>query len=176
MLSKKLIDLLNDQLNREFYSSNLYLQMSAWAEQEGLEGTAAFLRKHSEEEMMHMQKMFDFINESDALAVLGALEAPPTEFEDIHEVFESIYEHEQHITKCINAIVHEAFTAQDFSTFNFLQWYVAEQREEEHLAKSMLDKIRLIGTAGEALFFLDREIGDLATNKPVMQSMTEGEQ
>jgi ferritin len=165
--------MLNEQLNREFYSSNLYLQMSAWAEHEGLEGTASFLRAHADEEMMHTHKMFDFLNESDALPVLGTVEAPPTDFSDVKEVFEQIHEHEQHITKKINAIVHQAFTEQDFSTFNFLQWYVAEQREEEHLVKSILDKIRLIGTAGEALFFLDREIGDLATNKPVLQSLAD---
>ena len=173
MLSQSLIKLLNEQVNREFYSSNLYLQMSAWAEHEGLGGTASFLRLHADEEMMHMRKLFDFLNESDAMAEIGALEAAPTNYEDINDVFQQIYEHEIYISQCINAIVHAAFTEQDYSTFNFLQWYVAEQREEEHLIKNILDKIRLIGTTGEALFFLDREIGDLATNKPVMQSLAE---
>lgn len=173
MLSDNLVELLNAQLNREFYSSNLYLQMSAWAEQAGLDGAAKFLRAHADEEMMHMHKMFDFINESDALAVLGAIESPPTSFENINDVFEQIYEHEQHITQCINEIVAAAFAEQDFSTFNFLQWYVAEQREEEHLVKTILDKIQLIGTAKEALFFLDREIGQLATNKPELQSLAQ---
>lgn len=171
MLSKNLQDLLNAQINREFYSSNLYLQMSAWADQEGLEGTASFLQTQADEEMMHMRKMFDFLNESDALPALGAIEAPPTQFDGIADLFQQIYDHECHITKCINEIVHAAFTEQDYSTFNFLQWYVAEQREEEHLAKSILDKIKLIGTTGEALFFLDREVGDLGANKPVLQSV-----
>lgn len=171
MLSEDVTQLLNEQVNREFYSSNLYLQMSAWAEQVGLEGTAQFLRVHADEEMMHMRKMFDFLNESDALAVIGQLEAPPTEFDGIADLFEQIYDHEKHITQCINAIVHAAFLEQDYSTFNFLQWYVAEQREEEHLVKNIIDKVSMIGTTGEALFFLDREIGDLATNKPVMGSL-----
>ncbi len=173
MLSEKLVGLLNDQVNREFYSSNLYLQMSAWAEHKGLEGTAEFLRVHADEEMMHMRKMFDFLNESDALAEIGELKAPPTKYDGIRDLFEQIYEHEKHITQCINNIVHAAFLEQDYSTFNFLQWYVAEQREEEHLVKNILDKVALIGTTGEALFFLDREIGDLATNKPVMGSLAE---
>ena len=171
MLSEKLVELLNQQVNREFYSSNLYLQMSSWAEHAGLEGTAEFLRVHADEEMMHMRKMFDFLNESDALAEIGQLQAPPTEYDGISDLFEQIYEHERHITKCINGIVHAAFSEQDYSTFNFLQWYVAEQREEEHLVKSILDKVSLIGTTGEALFFLDREIGDLATNKPIRGSI-----
>jgi ferritin len=173
MLSENLIELLNDQVNREFYSSNLYLQMSAWAEHQGLEGTASFLRAHADEEMMHMRKMFDFMNESDAMATIGQLDAPPTDYDDIRDVFEQIYEHEKHITQCINVIVHAAFGEQDYSTFNFMQWYVAEQREEEHLVKSILDKVSLIGTKGEALFFLDREIGDLVANKPVMGSLAE---
>lgn len=121
-----------------------------------------------------MRKMFDFLNESDALPVVGTLTAPPTEFDGVSDVFQQIYQHETEITRHINGIVHAAFTEQDYSTFNFLQWYVAEQREEEHLIKSILDKIKLIGTKGDALFFLDREIGDLATNKPVMAS-TAGE-
>ena len=175
MLSQTLIDLLNEQVTREFYSSNLYLQMSAWAEHVGLEGTSAFLRVHADEEMMHMRKMFDFLNESDARAKLGTVAAPPTDFDGISDVFQQIYAHETHITKCINSIVHAAFTEQDYSTFNFLQWFVAEQREEEHLVKGILDKIKLIGTKGDALFFLDREIGGLATNKPVLQSIA-GEQ
>lgn len=175
MLSDKLINLLNEQVNREFYSSNLYLQMSAWAEHQGLEGTAAFLRVHADEEMMHMRKMFDFLNECDAFAKIGQLAEPPTDFDGISDLFQQIYDHEKHITKCINEIVHAAFTEHDYSTFNFLQWYVAEQREEEHLVKSILDKIRLIGTTGEALFFLDREVGDLATNKPELASLNEQE-
>ncbi len=171
MLSKTLIDLLNAQVNREFYSSNLYLQMSAWAEHAGLAGTATLLGAHADEEMMHMRKMFNFISECDAVPLLGTIEAPPTSFDGVSDVFQQIYTHETYITKCINAIVHAAFSEQDYSTFNFLQWYVAEQREEEHLVKSILDKIKLIGTTGEALFFLDRELGEIATNKPVLQSV-----
>ena len=175
MLSENLTKLLNEQVNREFYSSNLYLQMSAWAEHEGLAGTAEFLRIQADEEMMHMRKLFDFLIESDVLATMGEIAAPPTNFEGIRDVFQQVYAHEQYITKSINTIVAAAFGEQDFSTFNFLQWYVAEQREEEHLVKSILDKIRLIGTRDEGLFFIDREIGDLASNKPVMQSIA-GEQ
>ena len=158
MLSKKIIKCLNDQINLEFYSSNLYLQMSSWSSNQGLEGSASFLRDHAVDEMNHMQRLFTYVNECGAMAELGQIAAPPTQFASVQEVFEKTYAHELIVTKKINELVHLAFTEQDYSTFNFLQWYVAEQHEEEMLSKSILDKIRIIGMDGQGLYHFDHEL------------------
>lgn len=163
MLSNKLAKALNEQTNLEFYSSNLYLQMSSWCLRRGLESCGNFFREHADEERMHMQKLFDYINETGAYAVLGRVEKPQEEFKTIQEIFEITYAHEQTITKEINKLVAMAFKEGDFSTFNFLQWYVAEQHEEEQLFKSALDKIALIGLKGDGLFFIDQAIDKLRT-------------
>jgi len=161
MLKKAMIDRLNEQINLEFYSSNLYLQMSAWAEDKGFEGCAEFLQKHADEEMQHMKRLFTYVNETGAMAKLGAIDAPPTEFSSIKDLFEKVFEHERLITQKINELAHTAFTELDYSTFSFLQWYVAEQHEEEKLFKGILDKIEIIGEDGKGLFFIDKEIGKL---------------
>ncbi|MGL5728105.1 MAG: ferritin-like domain-containing protein, partial [Plesiomonas sp.] len=88
--------------------------------------------------------------------------APDTEYRSLSDVFDKTYEHEQLITRQINELVHVAFSTQDYSTFSFLQWYVAEQHEEEKLFKSILDKIELVGEDGKALFFIDKDLKALA--------------
>jgi ferritin len=161
MLEKDLVERLNQQINLEFYSSNLYLQMSSWCESKGLEGCAAFMKAHAAEEMGHMQKLFDYVNEAGGMAILGAIEAPRTEFESILEVFRLTLDHEILVTRKINELVEVSMEKKDYSTFNFLQWYVAEQHEEESLFRSILDKVELIGTDKRGLFLLDREIGKI---------------
>lgn len=158
MLSKVLTKALNEQINLEFYSSNLYLQMSSWCIQHGLDGCGNFFRQHADEERMHMQKLFDYVNETGSYAVIGSIKNVPTNFDSVIDIFEETYTHEQYITKQINSLVSIAFKEADFSTFNFLQWYVAEQHEEEQLFKAILDKVELIGTKGNGLFFIDKEI------------------
>lgn len=162
MLKPAMIEKLNEQINLEFYSSNLYLQMSAWCEEKGFEGAAEFMRKHALEEMDHMTRLFTYVSETGALPILGAIDAPPHEFSSLADVFEKTYQHECHITERINALAHNAFSNQDYSTFNFLQWYVAEQHEEETLFKSVLDKINLVGHDGHALFFVDKDLAKMA--------------
>ncbi|MBY4676295.1 non-heme ferritin [Marinobacterium arenosum] len=161
MLTQAMVDKLNEQINLEFYSSNLYLQMSAWAEYKGFEGCAEFLKQHADEEMQHMKRLFTYVNETGAIARIGSIEAPPEEFTSIKDLFEKVYEHESLVTRSINELAHTAFSNQDYSTFNFLQWYVAEQHEEEKLFKGILDKIEIIGEDGKGLFFIDKEIGKL---------------
>lgn len=165
MLSSNLEEALNKQINLEFYSSNLYLQMSSWCIQHGLDGCGAFFREHADEERIHMQKLFDYVNETGAYARLGAISEVQEEYESIVEIFETTYEHEKQITQEINGLVSIAFKEGNFSTFNFLQWYVAEQHEEEQLFKSILDKVALIGTEGNGLFFIDKEIEKMHSDK-----------
>jgi len=161
MLSKKLLSKLNKQVNLEFYSSNLYLQLSAWADSKGLTGSAKFLRDHANEEMEHMHKIFDYIQDTGALVELGSIDKPDIKVKTLKDAFEKIYKHEKFITKEINSIVEQTLEEKDYSTFHFLQWYVGEQHEEEKLFKSILDKIEIIGLEGRGLFMVDREIGNL---------------
>ena len=161
MLSANVIKLLNDQMNLEFYSSNLYLQMSAWCEQNGFEGAAKFLSEHAAEEMQHMRKLFTYLNETGALAVITAIEAPAHEYKSLKEIIELTYEHEKLITSKINELVEVTFANKDYSTFNFLQWYVAEQHEEEKLFNSIIDKFNLVGEDGRSLYFIDRDLATL---------------
>jgi len=163
MLKQDMLDKLNEQINLEFYSSNLYLQMAAWSEHKGLGGCSLFLAEHAQEEMMHMQRLFTYVNETGALAKLGQIDAPPTDYDSLGDMFEQIYKHECFITGKINELAHASFQGKDYSTFNFLQWYVSEQHEEEALFKGILDKIEMIGTDGKGLFFIDQEIGKLAS-------------
>ena len=162
MLSQKMLDKLNEQINLEFYSSNLYLQMASWCEGQGLNGCNFFLRSQSKDEMQHMQKLFNYVNETGSMAILGRIDAPPHEYDSIKDVFQQTYGHECEVTKKINELADTAFTEKDWSTFNFLQWYVSEQHEEEKVFKSTLDKIDMIGTENSGLYFIDREIARLA--------------
>lgn len=166
MLSQTIIDSLNHQINLEIYSSHLYLQMSSWCAHKSLDGCATFLGKHADEEMMHMRRLFSYLQETGAFAIIGGMQAPPTDFESLPQMFENIYKHEQLVTSKINNLVHLANTEPDYATLQFLQWYIAEQHQEEFLFKSILDKIKLIGTEGQGIFFIDREVGAMATNPP----------
>ncbi|MCL1039560.1 non-heme ferritin [Shewanella corallii] len=165
MLAAAMIEKLNEQINMEFFSSNLYLQMSAWCEDKGFEGAAKFMRAHAAEEMEHMHRLFTYVSETGGMPLLGAIEAPQAEFPSLLALFEHTLEHEQMITAAINQLAHTAFTSQDYSTFNFLQWYVAEQHEEEKLFKSIVDKIRLVGEDGKALFFIDKDLEVMASKE-----------
>lgn len=162
MLSQNLLKKLNAQVTLEHFSSNLYLQMSAWCNHKGLNGSAKFLNEHAKEEMQHMHKLFAYIEDTGALPIVDTIEKPRADFASLTDVFEQTYEHEKKITMAINELVDEALKEKDYSTFNFLQWYVAEQHEEEKLFKSILDKINIIGLDGRGLFMIDREIGSIS--------------
>ena len=147
MLKTEMIDKLNEQMNLELYSSLLYQQMSAWCSYHSFEGAAAFLRRHAQEEMTHMQRLFDYLTDTGSLPRINAIASPFAEYASLDELFRQTYEHEQLITQKINELAHAAMTSQDYPTFNFLQWYVAEQHEEEKLFKSVIDKLTSPGKA-----------------------------
>lgn len=163
MLSQNIVKYLNDQLNLEFYSSNIYLQMSAWADNNGFAGAAKFLKAHATEEMEHMRRLFTYLNETGSLAEIYAIEAPKAEYASLKALFEIVLEHEKLVTSKINEIVEVAFAAKDYSTFNFLQWYVAEQHEEEFLFNSILNKFKLLGEDGKSLYYIDKDLEKLAS-------------
>lgn len=162
MLSKELTEQLNHQLSLEFYSANLYLQMSSWCLSHGLDGCGTFLRQQADEERLHMEKFFDYINNAGGYAIIGAIEQPVFKFDTVTEVFEHIYAHECKITKEINSLLKAAFEAGDFSTFGFLQYFALEQNEEERLFQSILDKISLIKVEKQGLYIFDKEIASMS--------------
>lgn len=161
MLSQAMYDRLNQQIALEDYSSKLYLAMSSWCAARGHDGAASFMKGHSAEESSHMLKLFDYVNETGGQATISACAAPKADFQDLKDVFTLTLEHEKSITRSINELVDAALSEKDYSSFNFLQWYVSEQHEEEKLFKHIVDMISIIGLDGRGLFMVDREIGKL---------------
>ncbi|ABR74962.1 ferritin [Actinobacillus succinogenes] len=164
MLSANVVKLLNAQMNLEFYSSNLYLQMSAWCEQKGYTGTSTFLREHAAEEMQHMRKLFTYLNETGAEVRIEAIEAPAADYRSLRQVIELTFEHEKLITRKINELVTATFEEKDYSAFNHLQWFVGEQHEEEKLFGGILDKFNILGEEGKSLFLIDKDLGNLSAD------------
>lgn len=152
------VESLNKQVEVEAYSSQLYLSMASWCEVQGYNGSAAFLYMHSEEEREHMLKLVKFINDRGGHATVPALKAPPAEFKSLMHVFEEVLEHELYVTGTINELVHITLDKKDFTTHNFLQWYVSEQVEEEGLARTILDKLKLTGGEAGGMYLFDRDI------------------
>ena len=158
MLSKKMEAALNAQIEMEAFASFLYLAMASWSDEQGMEGSTQFFYRQSTEENDHMMRIFRYVLEMDGRAIVPAIKQPPATFESIQQVFQQVYAHEQKVTKSINDLVDLSNKENDHSTHNFLQWYVAEQREEEALMRSILDKVNLIGKGPQSLYFIDKEI------------------
>ncbi|WP_104748144.1 ferritin [Helicobacter cetorum] len=165
MLSKDTIKLLNDQVNKEMNASNLYMSMSSWCYTHSLEGAGLFLFDHAAEEYEHAKKLIVFLNENNVPVQLNSINAPEHKFESLIQIFQKAYAHEQHISESINNIVDHALKGKDYATFNFLQWYVAEQHDEEVLFKDILDKIELIGNESQGLYLADQHIKGIAKSK-----------
>jgi ferritin len=163
MLSKKIQELLNRQVELEASSSQYYLAMASWAEVNGYNGVSKFLYKHADEERMHMLKLIHFINERGGHGVVPALKAPNSKFKGIQEIFETILKHEIHVSTEINKLVGSCLAEKDYTTHNFLQWYVSEQIEEEALARTILDKLNLIGNDKGGMYLFDRDLESSST-------------
>jgi ferritin len=135
--------------------------MASWAETEGLGGTAEFLYGHSDEERIHMLKLVKFVNERGGKAVIPALPQPEVNFTSLRDIFQSLLDHEIQVTQEINKVVDVCLTEKDYTTHNFMQWYVSEQIEEEALARSIMDKLNLIGEDKGGLYIFDRDLQGL---------------
>lgn len=149
---------LNQQIALEGHASFLYLSMATWCGNEGLEGCAKFMHRQSAEEREHMLKIFEYMGEVDAIALTPSIAQVPHQFDSPQKMFETVYKHEQKVTKSINDLLKIAKAENDYSTDHFLQWYIAEQREEENLMRSILDKIKLIGKSPMTLYYIDKEV------------------
>jgi ferritin len=164
---------INDQIIKEASSSQFYLAMASWAENHGLNGTAKFMYTHSDEERFHMLKLVKFVNERGGKAIIPAIEQPPVEFDNLEKVFELLLEHEIAVTESINNLVDICLQEKDYSTHNFVQWYVSEQLEEEALARTILDKLKLIGGDKGGMYMFDRDLEN-STIQPAMDSQAPG--
>jgi ferritin len=149
---------LNDQISKEASSSQYYLAMASWAENNGLNGTAKFMYTHSDEERFHMLKLVKFVNERGGKALIPAIGQPPIEFDNLKSVFELLLKHEISVTDSINNLVDICLQEKDYTTHNFVQWYVSEQLEEEALARTILDKLKLIGEDNGGMYMFDRDL------------------
>lgn len=159
MLNTKIEKALNEQVNAELYSAYLYLSMSAYLERTNLPGFANWCYVQYLEETTHALKIYKFINERGGSVKLTAIQAPQVEWKSPTDVFDNIYKHEQHVTALINNIVDIAITEKDHATNNMLQWFVAEQVEEEASAEIILRQLERIGDSKNGIFMLDRELG-----------------
>jgi ferritin len=166
MISEKMQEALNGQLNAELYSSYLYLSMAAYFQNINLGGFASWMRVQAQEELIHVMKFYDFINERGGRVVLKPVEGPPTEWESPLAAFEAAYEHEQKVSGLINDLVELALEERDHATNIFLQWFVTEQVEEEDSANEVVQKIKLMGDATGGLFMLDQELGQRTFTPP----------
>ncbi len=166
MLKKKILKSLNDQINAEMFSSYLYLSMEAYFQSISLKGFASWMRVQAQEEMMHGMKFYDFINERGGKVTLEAIAKPETTWATPLAVFEAVLKHEEHVTSLINNLVDLAISEKDHASNNFLQWFVAEQVEEEASASEVVEKLKLIKDNPSGLFMVDAELGKRVFTMP----------
>ncbi len=159
MLSKKLEEALNDQVQAEWYSGYLYLAMSSYFESQNLSGMAAWMNAQFKEELIHAMKFYYYIIERGGRALLKEIKAPPVEWDSPQAAFEAALKHEQYITSRIYKLVELAQEEKDFATLSFLQWYVDEQVEEEASAEENLKKLELLAQAPGGVYMVDKELG-----------------
>ena len=164
MLSTTINQALNDQINAELFSSYLYLSMSAYFESINLSGCAHWMRLQAQEELEHSIKIFDYINERGGRCTMEAIKKPQNDWESSLHVMEDVVKHEEKVTGLINALVDLALDERDHATRNFLEWFVAEQVEEEANVKAACDRMRMVSGDSGGLFALDMELGKRANN------------
>lgn len=158
MISTKIAQLVNEQIMKEQYAAQYYLSMSAWFSAKDLDGIANYFRVQSKEELMHADKMFDYLNDVGAEIIIGEIPKPPHEFADEKEIFEKALEHEKIVTQSIFNILKNANDEGDFATVSFLQWFVTEQVEEEANASQLVTKIKMVCDNPSALYLFDQEL------------------
>ena len=159
IISKKINDAVNKQINHEIYSAYIYLAMAAWAESENLKGMAHWLRVQFREELGHAMKFFHYVNERGGRVVLQEIACPPKDWKNPAAAFEVVYEHECGVTARIYKIAELAEQEKDNATSSMLKWFIDEQVEEEANALEILTKLKMIKENIGGLMLLDRELG-----------------
>jgi ferritin len=159
MISKKMQNAINGQINAELYSAYMYLSMSAYFTSQNLPGFANWMRVQAQEEVGHAMKLYGFVEECRGRVLLKAIDGPPTEWDSPLEVFQATLKHEQKVTGLINKLVDQAISENDHATRGSLQWFVDEQVEEEASADAIVQQLKLMKGAPGGLFMLDKELG-----------------
>jgi len=159
MISKKMNEVLNGQINAELYSSYLYLSMSTWFSERSLSGFASWMRSQAQEELFHSVKMLDYLLERGGNTVLEAIDKPDGSWSSPLEVMQETADHEAKVTGLINDLVDVALEERDHASNIFLQWFVAEQVEEEASVGGIVEKMKMIGDASAGMFAMDMEMG-----------------
>lgn len=169
-ISETLQKALNDQVTLEAFSAQMYLMLACWADENQLDGVKNFMMKHSQEERVHMAKIMEYIQERGGKVTIEAIPKPGPQPNSVLECFEAVLKQEIENTEAIYKLVKMSMDAQDWATWNFMQWLVAEQREEEKLALDLLDKARLAGGSNmsdTAKFELNKAIGNTGQDFPI---------
>ena len=169
MLKEKIQNLLNKQIAMEAQATYNYLAMASWCDTRGFSGASTFLYEHSDEERMHMLKFVRYINDSGGESKFTEISSPEVNFNSIQEVFTFGYAQEKSVTESIHKIADVCIKEQDHTTWNFIQWFIEEQLEEENLYRSIIDRIKLIGDGPNSLFLIDTEIGKLSKGSGGME-------
>jgi len=173
MLSQKMQDALNAQINAEYYSSYLYLSMAAYCEDISFKGFAHWFRLQSQEEMIHVMKLFDYVIDRKGRVELKSIDGPPVTWDSPLAVFEHAAKHEQHVTGLINRLASLAVAENDHASHALLEWFVNEQVEEEATVEQIVAQLKLAASTPAALFILDRELSQrpapAATGEPGAQ-------
>ncbi|MCX6235412.1 MAG: ferritin [Bacteroidetes bacterium] len=165
MISKKVEKALIEQIKIEEDSSRIYMSMASWCESNGYPGAAHFLYIHSDEERMHMTKLIHFVNDRGGHALLSDLAHPVSKYDSPLDVFQKSLKHEEFVTAQINKLFELATEERDYTTGQFLQWYITEQIEEEKLVHTVLDKMNLAGAEKSGIFLIDKELEALVAAK-----------
>lgn len=155
-------DLLNNQIKYEAQASLQYLAMASWADASGYNGISDFFYSQSDEERTHMSKLVKFVNERGGKVIIPALDKPKETYEGLNELFEKFLESEMFVTEQISHIIYECLEHKDYNVHNFMQWYVTEQLEEEAMARTLLDKLNIIGSDKSGHYLFDRDINTIA--------------
>ena len=166
MLDKKVTELLNDKVNKEFYSAYLYLDFSIFYEDAGLDGFANWYKIQAQEERDHAMLMMQYLQNNGEKVTLEAIAKPDKVLDDKLHVLELGLEHEQYVTSLIHAIYDAAYSVRDFRTMQFLDWFVKEQGEEEKNAEDMIKKMKLFGDDAKSLYMLNSEMAARVYSAP----------
>ena len=166
MMSKTMQDAMNEQMKQEFYSSYLYLSMSAFCDRANLPGLARWMRAQAQEEIKHAMKIFDHVLDRGGKVELQQLGRPPADFTSPKEFFDQAHKHEEQVTASINTVYGLAVDERDFASTAFLDWFVKEQVEEEKTSGLLAEQFRMVGEDRPGLLMLDRELGQRKSSAP----------
>jgi ferritin len=159
MMSPKMQDAINKQIQAEFYSAYLYLAMAGYANSVNLKGAAKWLSTQFKEEQGHALKFIEHLTDRGGLLSLQAIDQPAAKYKSLLDVFEKVLEHEKKVTSLIHKLYALSVKEEDYALQVLMQWYITEQVEEEAHASEIVEKLRLIGDKSSAILYLDKELG-----------------